>query len=174
MGERLLPLGLGAGRNGCLAGPGPDAFGRWEEIDWPEAGPGSRSRSPELPSGPEAELTTLHLQQPGILSPKKVTGSSGTPTPPPVELKGHANPALLPRMPEAQMYPFLGMDPLVDVPPYHLIQCPGVEPVCVDLGDWEATDRALGGVGPVDLLVNNAAVALLQPFLEVTKEACDT
>ncbi|XP_036194941.1 L-xylulose reductase isoform X2 [Myotis myotis] len=53
-------------------------------------------------------------------------------------------------------------------------ECPGVETVCVDLGDWEATERALGGVGPVDLLVNNAAVALLQPFLEVTKEACDT
>uniref|UniRef100_A0A8D1J2E1 L-xylulose reductase n=1 Tax=Sus scrofa TaxID=9823 RepID=A0A8D1J2E1_PIG len=52
-------------------------------------------------------------------------------------------------------------------------ECPGVEPVCVDLGDWEATERALGGVGPVDLLVNNAAVALMQPFLEVTKEACD-
>ncbi|PNI21603.1 DCXR isoform 15, partial [Pan troglodytes] len=45
--------------------------------------------------------------------------------------------------------------------------------VCVDLGDWEATERALGSVGPVDLLVNNAAVALLQPFLEVTKEAFD-
>lgn len=53
-------------------------------------------------------------------------------------------------------------------------QCPGVEPVCVDLADWEATEQALGSVGPVDLLVNNAAVALLQPFLEVTKEACDT
>ncbi|XP_075415598.1 L-xylulose reductase isoform X2 [Tenrec ecaudatus] len=52
-------------------------------------------------------------------------------------------------------------------------ECPGIEPVCVDLGDWEATERALGGVGPVDLLVNNAAVAVLQPFLEVTKEACD-
>lgn len=52
-------------------------------------------------------------------------------------------------------------------------QCPGVEPVCVDLGDWEATEKALSSVGPVDLLVNNAAVALLQPFLEVTKEACD-
>ncbi|KAM5309081.1 carbonyl reductase [NADPH] 2-like isoform 1-T2 [Glossophaga mutica] len=50
-------------------------------------------------------------------------------------------------------------------------QCPGIETVCVDLGDWAATERALGGVGPVDLLVNNAAVALLQPFLEVTKEA---
>lgn len=53
-------------------------------------------------------------------------------------------------------------------------ECPGVEPVCVDLGDWEATERALGNVGPVDLLVNNAAVALQQPFLEVTKEAIDT
>ncbi|GAB1297186.1 L-xylulose reductase [Apodemus speciosus] len=53
-------------------------------------------------------------------------------------------------------------------------ECPGVEPVCVDLADWEATERALSNVGPVDLLVNNAAVALLQPFLEVTKEACDT
>lgn len=45
--------------------------------------------------------------------------------------------------------------------------------MCVDLGDWEATERALGSVGPVDLLVNNAAVALLQPFLEVTKDAFD-
>uniref|UniRef100_A0A8C2V8G7 Dicarbonyl and L-xylulose reductase n=1 Tax=Chinchilla lanigera TaxID=34839 RepID=A0A8C2V8G7_CHILA len=52
-------------------------------------------------------------------------------------------------------------------------ECPGVEPVCVDLADWEATERALSSVGPVDLLVNNAAVALLQPFLEITKEACD-
>uniref|UniRef100_A0A8C5NUR8 L-xylulose reductase n=1 Tax=Jaculus jaculus TaxID=51337 RepID=A0A8C5NUR8_JACJA len=53
-------------------------------------------------------------------------------------------------------------------------ECPGVETLCVDLADWEATERALGSVGPIDLLVNNAAVALLQPFLEVTKEACDT
>ncbi|XP_006886195.1 PREDICTED: L-xylulose reductase [Elephantulus edwardii] len=52
-------------------------------------------------------------------------------------------------------------------------ECPGVEPLCVDLADWEATERALSGIGPVDLLVNNAAVALLQPFLEVTKEAFD-
>lgn len=58
-------------------------------------------------------------------------------------------------------------------PPNTYTQCPGVEPVCVDLGDWEAVERALGGVGPVDLLVNNAAVAVLQPFLEVTKEAFD-
>ncbi|KAM6163446.1 L-xylulose reductase isoform 1-T1 [Rhynchocyon petersi] len=53
------------------------------------------------------------------------------------------------------------------------LECPGMESVCVDLGDWEATERALGGIGHVDLLVNNAAVAVLQPFLEVTKEACN-
>ncbi|XP_012511848.1 PREDICTED: carbonyl reductase [NADPH] 2 [Propithecus coquereli] len=52
-------------------------------------------------------------------------------------------------------------------------ECPGIEPVCVDLGNWEATEQALGSVGSVDLLVNNAAVALSQPFLEVTKEAFD-
>ncbi|XP_036614019.1 L-xylulose reductase [Trichosurus vulpecula] len=52
-------------------------------------------------------------------------------------------------------------------------ECPGIETLCVDLGDWEATERALSTIGPVDLLVNNAGVALLQPFLEVTKEACD-
>ncbi|XP_075855962.1 carbonyl reductase [NADPH] 2-like [Microcebus murinus] len=52
-------------------------------------------------------------------------------------------------------------------------ECPGIEPVCVDLGSWEATEQALGSVGTVDLLVNNAAVSLSQPFLEVTKEAFD-
>ncbi|OBS71002.1 hypothetical protein A6R68_00499, partial [Neotoma lepida] len=52
-------------------------------------------------------------------------------------------------------------------------ECPGIEPVCVDLGDWEATEKALGGIGPVDLLVNNAAVALVQPFIGSTKEAFD-
>ncbi|XP_069808233.1 L-xylulose reductase [Dendropsophus ebraccatus] len=52
-------------------------------------------------------------------------------------------------------------------------ECPGVETVCVDLGDWSATEAALSNIGPVDLLVNNAGVALLQPFLEVTQEAFD-
>nr|XP_036853336.1 carbonyl reductase [NADPH] 2 [Manis javanica] len=70
-----------------------------------------------------------------------------------------------------------GLRTYQDPSPWSLLnaspQCPGVEPVCVDLGDWEATERALGSVGPVDLLVNNAAVALLQPFLETTKEVFD-
>ncbi|XP_053150458.1 L-xylulose reductase isoform X1 [Hemicordylus capensis] len=52
-------------------------------------------------------------------------------------------------------------------------ECPGIQTLCVDLGDWEATEAALSKLGDIDLLVNNAAVALLQPFLEVTKEAFD-
>ncbi|KAA0725467.1 L-xylulose reductase [Triplophysa tibetana] len=52
-------------------------------------------------------------------------------------------------------------------------ECPSIKPVCVDLSDWEATDRALKDVGPVDLLVNNAACAKLQPFLEVTPDQFD-
>ncbi|XP_071968395.1 D-erythrulose reductase-like [Engystomops pustulosus] len=52
-------------------------------------------------------------------------------------------------------------------------ECPGVETLCVDLGDWSATEAALCNIGAVDLLVNNAGVALLQPFLDVTREAFD-
>ncbi|XP_078474719.1 L-xylulose reductase isoform X2 [Lampetra planeri] len=50
-------------------------------------------------------------------------------------------------------------------------ECPAVRAVCVELADWGAVEAALGPVGPVDLLVNNAGVALLQPFLDVTAEA---
>ncbi|KAM6951309.1 L-xylulose reductase [Aplochiton taeniatus] len=54
-----------------------------------------------------------------------------------------------------------------------LQECPSVTPVCVDLSDWAATAVALEDVGPVDLLVNNAACAMLQPFLEVTSDQFD-
>ncbi|KAJ6660399.1 hypothetical protein lerEdw1_017822 [Lerista edwardsae] len=52
-------------------------------------------------------------------------------------------------------------------------ECPSIQTLCVDLADWEATEAALSTLGDIDLLVNNAGVALLQPFLEVTKEAFD-
>lgn len=54
-----------------------------------------------------------------------------------------------------------------------LQECPSITPVCVDLSDWDATETALSEAGPVDLLVNNAACAMLQPFLEVTPEQFD-
>ncbi|NXY72333.1 DER reductase, partial [Glareola pratincola] len=50
-------------------------------------------------------------------------------------------------------------------------ECPGIEPLCLDLADWDATEAAVGAAGPFELLVNNAAVAELQPFLEVTRAA---
>ncbi|XP_062930504.1 L-xylulose reductase-like isoform X2 [Mobula hypostoma] len=52
-------------------------------------------------------------------------------------------------------------------------ECPNVLTICVDLSNWEATENALKDVGPVDLLVNNAAVGISEPFLEVTQEAFD-
>ncbi|XP_005989131.1 L-xylulose reductase [Latimeria chalumnae] len=50
-------------------------------------------------------------------------------------------------------------------------ECPGMQVICVDLADWAGTEEALKEVGLIDLLVNNAGVAMLQPFLEVTQEA---
>ncbi|XP_059720162.1 L-xylulose reductase [Haemorhous mexicanus] len=50
-------------------------------------------------------------------------------------------------------------------------ECPGIETLCVDLADWDAVEAALGAAGPFELLVNNAAVAELQPFLQVTRLA---
>ncbi|XP_041829203.1 L-xylulose reductase [Melanotaenia boesemani] len=52
-------------------------------------------------------------------------------------------------------------------------ECDSITPVCVDLADWAATEAALQNVGPIDLLVNNAACAKLQPFLEVTPDQFD-
>ncbi|GLG99580.1 Dehydrogenase/reductase SDR family protein 7-like [Gryllus bimaculatus] len=48
-----------------------------------------------------------------------------------------------------------------------------VKTVCVDVGDWEATRRAVESIGPIDCLVNNAAVALLDSFLNVSPDDFD-
>lgn len=50
---------------------------------------------------------------------------------------------------------------------------PKIQPICVDLRDWDATRKAVQNVLPIDLLVNNAAVACLSPFLDATPEAFD-
>lgn len=50
---------------------------------------------------------------------------------------------------------------------------PSIHPVCVDLSCWEETRKAVENIGPIDLLVNNAAIAILHPFLEITEEAVD-
>lgn len=47
-------------------------------------------------------------------------------------------------------------------------------PVCVDLSDWNATKAAIKPHLPIQLLVNNAAMAILDPFLSVKPEDFDT
>jgi L-xylulose reductase len=49
----------------------------------------------------------------------------------------------------------------------------GCETIAVDLADANATREAARNAQPVDLLVNNAGLAVLQPFLETSVEAFD-
>ncbi|KYN42335.1 L-xylulose reductase, partial [Trachymyrmex septentrionalis] len=50
---------------------------------------------------------------------------------------------------------------------------PKIQPICVDLRDWDATRKAVQSILPIDLLVNNAAVACLTPFLNATPKEFD-
>eukprot|EP00092_Neocalanus_flemingeri_P032384 GFUD01035209.1.p1 GENE.GFUD01035209.1~~GFUD01035209.1.p1 ORF type:complete len:245 (-),score=77.03 GFUD01035209.1:73-807(-) len=52
-------------------------------------------------------------------------------------------------------------------------ECPAVQTVHLDLTDWEATKAALEPLPAMDGLVNNAAVAVVAPFLEVKPEDFD-
>lgn len=48
-----------------------------------------------------------------------------------------------------------------------------IQTVCVDLRDWDATKKAVESILPIDLLINNAGVARLFPFIETTPEDFD-
>ncbi|PSN37931.1 L-xylulose reductase [Blattella germanica] len=48
-----------------------------------------------------------------------------------------------------------------------------IKTIAVDLADWDSTRAAIKSVGPVDCLVNNAAYASLESFLEVKPESFD-
>jgi L-xylulose reductase len=50
----------------------------------------------------------------------------------------------------------------------------GCETIIAELGDPAEAKRAADEAGDIDLLVNNAAIAILQPFLKTTVEAWDT
>ncbi|KAL3870404.1 hypothetical protein ACJMK2_038472 [Sinanodonta woodiana] len=52
-------------------------------------------------------------------------------------------------------------------------EVPGIQTVVVDLADWTATRHALEKIGKIDLLVNNAGIMIMSPFLETTKEDLD-
>lgn len=49
----------------------------------------------------------------------------------------------------------------------------GCETICADLSDVAATQDALEGAGKIELLVNNAGISILEPFLDVTVAAFD-
>jgi short-subunit dehydrogenase len=50
----------------------------------------------------------------------------------------------------------------------------GCETVVADLGSVEGAREAAQQAGDIDLLVNNAAIAILEPFLETKTESWDT
>lgn len=50
---------------------------------------------------------------------------------------------------------------------------PKIQAICVDLQDWNATRAAIKKILPIDLLVNNAGIAVLDPFVAVKPEDFD-
>lgn len=54
-----------------------------------------------------------------------------------------------------------------------LLEVPGIRTVITDLEDWEATEKAVKDLGHIDLLVNNAGVAILEPFLDIKSQSFD-
>jgi L-xylulose reductase len=49
----------------------------------------------------------------------------------------------------------------------------GCQTILADIGDADAARAAAESAGAIDLLVNNAGIALIQPFMETTVEAFD-
>jgi len=53
-------------------------------------------------------------------------------------------------------------------------ECPNIIPIQADLLDWEGTKKALEAIKePMDCLVNNAGIAEIQNFGDITPEAFD-
>ncbi|XP_041363368.1 L-xylulose reductase-like [Gigantopelta aegis] len=52
-------------------------------------------------------------------------------------------------------------------------EVPTIHTVCVDIADWDKLRGVVKTLCPIDLLVNNAGVSTLAPFLEVSKEDFD-
>ncbi|XP_053692972.1 L-xylulose reductase [Sabethes cyaneus] len=51
--------------------------------------------------------------------------------------------------------------------------CPSIEIIQVDLSDWNATTEALKGIDRVDGLVNNAGIAIIKPYGELSEKDFD-
>ncbi|VEN48903.1 unnamed protein product [Callosobruchus maculatus] len=53
-------------------------------------------------------------------------------------------------------------------------EVPSIETVALDLSDWNKTKQGLANIGPIDLLVNNAGLAILGPLTEVKESDVDS
>jgi len=54
-----------------------------------------------------------------------------------------------------------------------ILQVPSIETRLVDITEWDAVRTIVEGLGPIDLLVNNAGITNWTPFLDVTKQELD-
>ena len=52
-------------------------------------------------------------------------------------------------------------------------ETPAINTVVCDLSDWDATRDVLKQLPPIHCLVNNAAMAICTPFLDITPEEFD-
>lgn len=52
-------------------------------------------------------------------------------------------------------------------------ECPAITTVCVDLSNWDDARQAVSALTPIHLLVNNAAMASLDPVLDAKPEDFD-
>ena len=50
---------------------------------------------------------------------------------------------------------------------------PSIDIVELDIGDWDKTRKVVDNLGHFDALVNNAALAICEPFLECSPDAFD-
>ncbi|XP_055539326.1 L-xylulose reductase [Wyeomyia smithii] len=51
--------------------------------------------------------------------------------------------------------------------------CPSIEIIQVDLSDWHATTKALASLDRVDGLVNNAGIAIIKPYDQLSEKDFD-
>lgn len=52
-------------------------------------------------------------------------------------------------------------------------ECPSINIICVDIGNWTEAREAVKKITPIHHLVNNAAYAEIAPFLEASPECFD-
>ncbi|KAG5874151.1 hypothetical protein JTB14_029461 [Gonioctena quinquepunctata] len=52
-------------------------------------------------------------------------------------------------------------------------EVPSIQTICLDLSDWKQTEKLLKDIGPIDLLVNNAGLAILGALTEVKEDDVD-